>query len=307
MKNETISVIVPVYKVEPYLRECVDSIINQTYKNLEIILVDDGSPDNCGAICDEYAAQDSRVRVIHKENGGVSSARNAGIEAATGDYIGFVDSDDWIEKDMFETLLTALVNANADMCICNCADETESGERIPTEYPLSSEILSKREVLKRLIRPGGGVYAGVWNKLYKASILKNHRFMVGRRYEDELISHHVINECESVVTISDVLYHYIQRGGSFCNSPYSVKNLDQSYALLDRYRFFKENGYLYEARKTWQAAYGFLLTSLYKLPLKENWAAFRPLVKQIGFQSYLDLRTVKLMLVIAKKWLQETF
>ena len=115
MKNETISVIVPVYKVEPYLRECVDSIINQTYKNLEIILVDDGSPDNCGAICDEYAAKDSRVRVIHKENGGVSSARNAGIEAATGDYIGFVDSDDWIEPDMYENLLESLQRENAEI------------------------------------------------------------------------------------------------------------------------------------------------------------------------------------------------
>ena len=105
MSEPKISVIVPVYKVEPYLRKCLDSIVGQTYQNLEIILVDDGSPDGCGAICDEYAAQDKRVRVIHKANGGVSSARNAGLTAATGEWIGWVDSDDWIEPDMYERML----------------------------------------------------------------------------------------------------------------------------------------------------------------------------------------------------------
>ena len=105
MDGSKISVIVPVYEVEPYLRKCLDSVVNQTYQNLEIILVDDGSPDKCPAICDEYAARDERIQVIHKENGGVASARNAGLERVTGDYIGWVDSDDWIETDMFEYLL----------------------------------------------------------------------------------------------------------------------------------------------------------------------------------------------------------
>ena len=116
-KNNLISIIVPIYNVEKYLKKCIDSIINQTYKNLEIILVDDGSPDNCGKICDEYAKKDNRIKVIHKENGGVSSARNVGVENATGEYIGFVDSDDYIEKDMYEVLINNLKKENADISI----------------------------------------------------------------------------------------------------------------------------------------------------------------------------------------------
>ena len=119
MKEPKISVIVPVYKVEPYLRKCLDSIVNQTYRNLEIILVDDGSPDNCGAICDEYAAGDGRIRVIHQENGGVSSARNAGLSAVTGEWVGWVDSDDWIEPDMYEYLLKNALEQNADIAVCS--------------------------------------------------------------------------------------------------------------------------------------------------------------------------------------------
>ena len=110
-----ISIIIPVYKTEPYLRKCVDSVLAQTYTNLEVILVDDGSPDDCGKICDEYAAKDSRVKVIHKENGGLSSARNCGLDVATGKYIGFVDSDDWIDPDMYETLLGLLLRYDADI------------------------------------------------------------------------------------------------------------------------------------------------------------------------------------------------
>ena len=117
--GERISVIVPVYKVEPYLRKCLDSIVNQTYRNLEIILVDDGSPDNCGRICDEYAERDKRIRVIHQKNGGVSSARNEGLKIASGDWIGWVDSDDWIEPDMFEYLLENAKKSKADIAVCS--------------------------------------------------------------------------------------------------------------------------------------------------------------------------------------------
>ena len=116
---DTISVIVPVYKVEPYLKQCVDSIINQTYKNLEIILVDDGSTDNCGKICDEYASKDNRIKVLHIENGGPAVARNAGLDIATGKYIGYVDSDDYIEPDMYETLYNAMIKTNAGLVVCN--------------------------------------------------------------------------------------------------------------------------------------------------------------------------------------------
>ena len=122
-----VSIIVPVYKVEKYLRKCIDSIINQTLKDIEIILVDDGSPDNCGKICDEYAAKDTRIKVIHKENGGLSSARNAGMEVAEGEYIGFVDSDDWIETDYVGELLFCLIQSESDMAICSIRHENKDG------------------------------------------------------------------------------------------------------------------------------------------------------------------------------------
>ena len=121
--TSTISIIVPVYKVEPYLRKCVDSILAQTYKNLEIILVDDGSPDNCPALCAQYAKEDPRVRVIHKENGGVSTARNAGLDAATGEYVTFVDSDDWIDPDMYVSMMTRIREYGCDAVLCDCLKE----------------------------------------------------------------------------------------------------------------------------------------------------------------------------------------
>ena len=127
-KNVKISIIVPVYKVEKYLDKCVNSIVGQTYKNLEIILVDDGSPDNCPAMCDEWAQKDSRIKVIHKKNGGLSSARNAGLDACTGDYIGFVDSDDWIEPDMYEYLLNIGMKNNADVSRCEFVIEAENSD-----------------------------------------------------------------------------------------------------------------------------------------------------------------------------------
>ena len=171
MKNETISVIVPVYKVEPYLRECVDSIINQTYQNLEIILVDDGSPDNCGAICDEYAAKDSRVRVIHKENGGVSSARNAGIEAATGSYIGFVDSDDWIEPDMYENLLESLQRENAEIAAPITFYDPSTRQSV-----LSGEQLL-RSIFRVITKQSKWFDSyGFWANLYPVTLVKETPF-----------------------------------------------------------------------------------------------------------------------------------
>ena len=130
--NSLISVIVPIYKVEKYLRKCVESILSQTHTNLEIILVDDGSPDNCGAICDEYAKQDARIKVIHKPNGGLSDARNAGLDIMTGEYVAFVDSDDWIGPRMYETLLQMLKLFQADIAIGGVADELEQNGKVTT-------------------------------------------------------------------------------------------------------------------------------------------------------------------------------
>ena len=161
-----ISIIVPVYKVEPYLRRCVDSILNQTYRNLEVILVDDGSPDNCGSICDAYAKQDSRVKVIHKENGGLSSARNAGLDVMSGAYVGFVDSDDWIEPHMYESLLKLMEKFDAQMALGGVADEMLYDGTLTTvkisDYGHTPFAENHNNALKRFFQ---GSWAA-WDKLF---------------------------------------------------------------------------------------------------------------------------------------------
>lgn len=177
-----ISIIVPVYKVEKYLRKCVDSILAQTFTDFEVILVDDGSPDNSGKICDEYAEKDNRVRVIHKENGGLSSARNAGIDVARGKYLGFVDSDDYIDEDMYEILYENLKIHDADI---------SSVELIPfygDRYKKANKekkviILNKKEAIKSVLE-GTQFYAYAWNKLYRKELFKDNRYLDGKTFEE---------------------------------------------------------------------------------------------------------------------------
>ena len=172
MDNPKISVIVPVYKVEKYLDRCVESIVNQTYKNLEIILVDDGSPDNCPAICDAWANKDERIKVIHKENGGVSSARNRGIDAATGDYIGFVDSDDWIEPDMYELLADNAKKYDADISRCGYfVDWPDHIAQVGNGGILLYEDIERRCEMLRSYH----LVSALWNKIYRRELFEEER------------------------------------------------------------------------------------------------------------------------------------
>jgi len=206
--DKKISLIVPVYKVEPYLRKCVDSILAQTYKNLEVILVDDGSPDNCGAICDEYAARDGRIIVIHQKNGGISAARNAGLDIASGDYVGFVDSDDWIEPDMYEYLLSGALEEKAHIVIC--------GHYLDFPHRSLEQSFHRRQLLKpsqamealledRLIR------SYVWDKLFSRALFDGVRFPVGLNYEDVATTHKTFEAAEAVLCLPQPKYHYLQR------------------------------------------------------------------------------------------------
>ncbi len=213
--NFTVSVIVPTYKVEKYLCKCIDSIINQTYKNLEIILVDDGSPDNCGKICDEYALKDSRVRVIHKENGGLSDARNAGLETAKGDYIGFVDSDDWIELNMYERLVANAVKFDAEISVGGVADILEKdGEytQFKTTYDgkINEYVLSKEEAMKKYFL---GSWSA-WDKIYKKEVFDGICFPKGEINEDEAIVLYLLDRCNKIAYTNEVFYNYITRPGS---------------------------------------------------------------------------------------------
>jgi len=211
MNDQLISVIVPVYKVEPYLRRCLDSILAQTYKNLEIILVDDGSPDNCGAICDEYAAKDDRIVVIHKENGGVSSARNVGLRTASGEWIGWVDSDDWIELDMFEYLLRQAQNTQADISICGRIEEYKYYQR---ECGFEQDELLNTEEALHLLLLDRTVQNYLWDKLWNRRLFEGIEFPEGRTYEDIAIMHRLFEKSDRIVAGAEAKYHYFQREGS---------------------------------------------------------------------------------------------
>lgn len=191
--QDLISVIVPVYKVEKYLKRCVDSILAQTYPCLEVILVDDGSPDGCPAICDEYAREDRRVRVIHKENGGLSDARNAGIDAAKGKFLGFVDSDDYVHPRFYELLLQALKEEGADIAGCDVKKvcKTEKIEE-KEQQPIQRTVYSGREATANLYDA----------QMYKKELFEEIRFPKGKLHEDEFTSYKLLYQSESVVYIN---------------------------------------------------------------------------------------------------------
>ena len=241
-RSDKISVIVPIYKVEKYIGKCVESIINQTHSNLEIILVDDGSPDTCGEICDAYAAKDTRVKVIHKENGGLSDARNAGIEVATGDYIGFVDSDDYIHSQMYEKLLGAILEHGADMSICSYECVDEEGEVITRENPIRTEVLSNIAALEKLADPNWWYYTIACDKLYKKKLFDTVRFPKGKIHEDQFTVHELFYACEKIATITDKLYFYLQRNNSIMSTRIGISHLDDIEALCNRSDFYDTHG-----------------------------------------------------------------
>lgn len=238
--NDLISVIVPIYKVEPYLDRCVESIVNQTYKNLEIILVDDGSPDNCPAMCDVWAQKDCRIRVIHKLNGGLSDARNSGIAIATGAFIGFVDSDDWIATTMYEKLYETMKKNNCNMTACGIQLVDENGEEsdITVTYETQSTSLRGEQAMRAVIEEKG-VAPTVWNKLYRADCVKDIPFAVGKTHEDVFWTYQAVHASQSVVVIPDQLYFYVQRSSSIMNSAFSLRRLDALEGKQIRLEFIK--------------------------------------------------------------------
>ena len=210
-----ISVIVPIYKVEQYLTRCVDSIMNQTYQNLEIILVDDGSPDRCPYICDEYASQDSRVKVIHKENGGLSDARNVGMKIVSGEYVCFIDSDDWIELSMIETLYNLLIAHDCDISSGGIKMVWEDNRPFQVLYPFEGcHVLEDKEYALDCLMSNQYLVPMVWNKLYKTEIIKDIDFPKGKNHEDEYWSWRVISNANKIVCLETPMYNYLQRSGS---------------------------------------------------------------------------------------------
>lgn len=206
-----ISVIVPVYNVERELERCVESICNQTYKNLEIILVDDGSTDDSGNLCDTLAQKDDRIKVKHKKNGGVADARKTGFLMSTGGVIAFVDSDDYIEPDMYEVLFNEMNQTNADIVFCDYVSVTKTNfeKRVFAKH---NEILDKDKALKLLANDE--IKSFMWNKLYKKEILKESDFYVGKLMEDFLCMPNIFNRCSIISYISKTFYNYVRRPNS---------------------------------------------------------------------------------------------
>lgn len=217
MINNKISVIIPVYNVEQYLRQCVDSVLKQTYHNLEVILVDDGATDSCPAICDEYARQDERIRVIHKTNGGLADARNAGLQIATGDYIGYVDSDDYIHQEMYERLLTACEEHQADIGICRFSIFSDAlGDLI--DYR-EVRTYNNREALEAYIDESVDelITPSAWSKLYKRKCVEGMQFPKGKLCEDIVYTAKAFYHANKVIYLDQELYFYRNRPGSIMN------------------------------------------------------------------------------------------
>lgn len=224
MEKELITIIIPVYNVEKYIHKCIDSVINQTYKNLEIILVDDGSPDNCGEICDEYAKEDKRIKVIHKENGGLSDARNTGIDIAKGKYICFIDSDDYVEKEYIEILHTAIKKDRTDMAVSSHKVIYKNGT-ILEKATGEESILEPKEVLKRILYDDG-IDLSAWAKLYKIELFTGVRYPKGQLFEDAATTYKLIDKCEKISIVSKPTYNYIIRSNSITNINFSEKKMD---------------------------------------------------------------------------------
>lgn len=234
-----ISFIVPIYNVERYLQKCVDSILAQSYSNIEVVLVDDGSTDESVAICDSYANRDKRVQVIHKENGGASSARNEGLSFAHGSYIAFIDSDDYVSPSMAEKLLDAISKTDSDLAMCNFAYTDELGNITESFSDDTKAGEYRTEELLRKVAAGWTFGILVWNKLFKKELFDGGLlFPEGRIAEDEMIAHRLLARVRKAVIIPDVLCFYRHRTGSVTNSAFNEKNLDSLEALIDRVEFF---------------------------------------------------------------------
>ena len=235
--SSLVSVVVPIYRVEKYLDDCISSIVRQTYHNLEILLVDDGSDDTCSCSCDRWAAEDSRVIVIHKHNGGLSDARNAGLGIIYGEYIAFVDSDDWIDNAYIEKLISAAINEQADVVTCALVDEFEkTGETVPQNRQYFSG--NSEQALNMLYdQTKIGVNAF---KLYKRYIWNDLRFPFGKLYEDLLSMYKVFDLANKIVQIPDALYHYRIRENSIMTAPFSLKIVGISDAWKENYLFCEE-------------------------------------------------------------------
>lgn len=241
MVSPLISIIVPVYNVEKYIRRCVDSLINQTYRNLEIILVDDGSPDNSGAICDEYAKLDSRIKVIHKENGGVSSARNVGLDNASGEYIVFLDSDDYMDVDSYSVMYTGLIDKKADIAVVGLSQERVDGIFVPKYNVDVTEVLDKAQTIAEMLKQVKYT-CSLCDKLFSSKLIGDTRFDETISHnEDLLFVYQLMKNSTKAVYTSKPMYYYCNNEQSASRVSFSNKNTTMLKAQTMVLEDIKEN------------------------------------------------------------------
>lgn len=238
-----ISIIIPIYNIEKYLPRCFDSILAQTYQKFEVVAVDDGSTDNSFQVCLDYAKRDSRIIPVHQENGGASKARNTGITKSTGDYIAFVDGDDFLHSDYLLYLLDSIRTNNTmiSMCGLECVDAI--GDMVESHFSNNSvpEKICGRDAVCQIGR--NVTFGVVWNKLYKREIFDEIRFTEGMTYEDEMILHHIYGKVDEISCVRKNLYYYVQRPGSKMKESYSPAKMDIIIAYMDRIQFLVEYQY----------------------------------------------------------------
>ena len=252
--DSLVSVIVPVYKVEEYLDRCVESIINQTYKNLEIILIDDGSPDLCPQKCDGWAERDSRIKVIHKKNAGVSFARNDGLEAVRGEFLTFVDSDDYLSSDAIEVMLERIERDQSDLVVAQFAKAYPGQTQEVAAYPWISDKVIAQDAAIQMIGVSKSLPVYLWGKLYRSHVLDKIRFPSLTCAEDVYALPEILERCKRVSLVEKVLYFYYQRSTSIVHSRKTVEIMDSIVASLHVSRYLLEHGHIEGASRYYCSA-----------------------------------------------------
>ena len=257
---DLVSVIIPVYNVEDYLDRCVVSVVNQSYKKLQIILVDDGSPDHCPEMCDAWAEKDERITVVHQVNKGLSAARNTGIDIASGDYVLLLDSDDYIAPFAVELLLYAVLQTNSDMAICGFAKGSEDHYVFLEGKTRAVECIDHETALYRIYSDSTNAlkYGAAWGKLYRRSLYEDICYPEGKIFEDIYTTHKLLYRCGQIAVLDIPLFYYFQRPGSIMSASFSMKKLDYLQALVEQVEFFEDHG----LRELAETAYDELLHSL---------------------------------------------
>lgn len=244
MENNLVSVIIPVYNVEKYLKRCIDSVLNQSYKNLEIIIIDDGSKDKSKEICDSYKRKNKRVIVVHTKNKGLSEARNKGIEISKGEYISFIDSDDWVNPTYIEKLMALLLEYKGDISICNF-EKVYNEKMINKIYNEKIEIYTKEEALGELFKKEVVKFVVSWGKIYKKYLFNNIRFPKGRYHEDEFTTYKLFGESKRIVSTNEKLIYYFKREDSITASSNDLeKILDVIEAYKEQIIYFNDKNYI---------------------------------------------------------------